>query len=282
MNTIISFGIAAIGFIFLFPISVFAISFDTVANTTPTGFVSDFAKMIKDPEAIEKKLQEIEQETSAEIAVVTIDKLPPDHTIETFAVELFEKWGIGKKENDNGLLLLIAKQDRKFRIETGYGLEGTIPDAFAMQITQSYLVPAFKRGDYDAGISHSIDVIKDLLVGDIDEVMATSSNTQESMPPWLFFLMILWSIMSNILKHPLIWVGLIGGSLASFLLGGPLGLILFFFVFIFISILFSPNTGGGSNGSGSSGFSGGGFSGGSSFGGFSGGISGGGGFSGSW
>src|SRR3989344_3919031 len=97
-----------------------------------------------------------EASTTNEIAVVTINSLGGD-TIENYAVKLFEDWKIGKERDDNGILLLIAKNDRKVRIEVGYGLEGAVPDAISNQIIQKEIVPHFKNNDFAGGIFDGVD-----------------------------------------------------------------------------------------------------------------------------
>jgi uncharacterized protein len=119
----------------------------------PAGYVSDFAGLLEEPakSALEGLLFRTEQETSAEISVVTVASLD-GRDIEGYAAELFEKWKIGKKDKDNGVLLLVAPNERKVRIEVGYGLEGVLPDGLAGEIIREQMTPAFKRGDYAAGL----------------------------------------------------------------------------------------------------------------------------------
>jgi len=113
----------------------------------PSGLVNDYAALLS-PEnraALESKLEAFRDSSSNEIAVVTIKSLDGD-AIENYAVKLFEDWGIGTEKNDNGLLLLVALDDRKMRIEVGYGLEGVLPDATANQIINKTLKPALQEG----------------------------------------------------------------------------------------------------------------------------------------
>ena len=115
----------------------------------PTGWVGDFAEVIE--EADEQKISELatnlEQETTAELAVLTITSLEGG-SIEDYAVRLFEQWGIGKKDKDNGVLLLLAIQDRQWRIEVGYGLEPILPDGLCGEIGRKQMVPLLKKGKY--------------------------------------------------------------------------------------------------------------------------------------
>ncbi len=272
----------AIGILFL-PLSVGAISFQEVAQYTPGGYVSDLGEMLDSDTALEDQLAELNRETSVEFAVVTIDSLPPNHTIETFATELFTEWGIGNAERDTGLLLLISRNDRKFRLETGYGLEGAIPDLLAKQIAEAKLIPAFKANDYDRGVSTTIAAVQEILLDDTGLVAEQYSGSSENADGFRFFLLGLmgWFLSIGILTGVWQILGFGIATIVAWLLAGFLGIFLFWFFWLIWFIIAHGEGGGGGGGSG--GYRGGGFSsGGSSFGGFSGGMSGGGGFSGSW
>ncbi|MCK5660817.1 MAG: TPM domain-containing protein, partial [Methanosarcinales archaeon] len=131
-----------------------------------TGFVTDTANMI-DP-AYETKITElalsIEQSTSVEIAVVTVESFEGESR-DMYAVKLFEQAGIGKKDKDNGLLILVSKQDREYRFEVGYGLEGIITDSMKVNIGERIIVPNFRNGDYGKGIYDSMVITQGLLEG---------------------------------------------------------------------------------------------------------------------
>lgn len=270
---------------------------------TPTGFVSDFAGMIPANEkaVIERTLQEFEKTTSNEIAVVTIPSLEGD-TIENVAVSLFADWKIGKDKKDNGVLLLIARDDREMRIEVGYGLEGALTDAQSYWIIRDVLTPRFKEGNYALGISEAIDKIMAATKGEyVPSASRTSLNT-----PSLFRLL---SDYGFFLLFPFFWFASILGRSKSWWLGGVLGgvvgvIIGFFFGFLFIGIIsivglsvlglffdfivsrsYNKYASGGGVPPwwlGGGGHGGSGFGGGGGFGGFGGGGSGGGGSSGRW
>ncbi|MFH1854107.1 MAG: TPM domain-containing protein [Candidatus Omnitrophota bacterium] len=118
-----------------------------------TGYVNDYANILSyDTKArLSTLINELEQKTTAQVAILTIDTTRP-LDIETYAVKLFEKWGIGQKGKDNGVLLLIAIKDKAIRIEVGYGLEGAIPDALAKIVIEDYITPSFKKGDFNTGV----------------------------------------------------------------------------------------------------------------------------------
>ena len=221
-----------------------------------TGFVTDDADMI-DP-VYEAKITElaknIEGATTVEIAVVTVESLEGESK-EMYAVKLFEQADIGKKDKDNGLLILVAKQERKYKFEVGYGLEGVITDSMNVNIGNRIITPNFKNGEYGKGIYEAMLVIEGLLEDDEDVISEYSMNNQ----------------------------GSTGTS------SGGIGTLIFFIFIIAILILMSVGQRGrgrgymyyggvGGFGGGMSG--GGGFGGG--FGGFGGGMSGGGGFGGGW
>jgi uncharacterized protein len=116
--------------------------------------VVDLAGIIKAPvEAkLNRYLRELKQKTSAQVAIITIESLE-GQSIEDFSLSIaHDKWKLGQKGKDNGVLLAVALNDRKYRIEVGYGLEATLPDSLVGAIGRQYLVPYFKKGDYSSGI----------------------------------------------------------------------------------------------------------------------------------
>ena len=120
----------------------------------PANPVVDLAGIIDD--AIEAKinryLRELEDKTTAQMAILTIKRLA-GQSIEEFSLSIaHDKWKLGQKGKDNGVLLVVALNARKYRIEVGYGLEGTLPDSLVGGIGRQYLVPYFKKGDYSTGI----------------------------------------------------------------------------------------------------------------------------------
>lgn len=150
--------------ILLVPGSVFAYT----SPGSPEGYVTDFAEILS-PETesmLESELVEFTASTTIEIAVVTVNSLDGDD-VATYANELFREWGIGKKETNNGLLLLVAPNERELRIEVGYGLEGVVPDITAGQIIDDIITPAFKLGDYDGGVTAGVQVLERVAEGEV-------------------------------------------------------------------------------------------------------------------
>lgn len=132
------------------------------------GLVNDYAEVVSP--AVEEQLETELQATAAatngaEIAVVTIQSLEGD-TVENVAQEFFDSWQIGRKEADNGVLLLVVIDDRQLRIQTGYGTETVITDAEAGRIMRNVITPKFKSGDHEGGIIQGVAAIKQQLVDD--------------------------------------------------------------------------------------------------------------------
>lgn len=122
----------------------------------PTGsniYVQDYANVIspEDELRIKKLGRELEQKTTAQIAVLTIKSLE-GQALEDYSLEVLRQWGIGQKDKNNGVLLLVVTNDRQSRIEVGYGLEGALPDGLTGTLQDRYMLPYFRNGDYSKGI----------------------------------------------------------------------------------------------------------------------------------
>ena len=241
------------------------------------AFVTDNANII-DPQyeaKITQLAQNIEKETTVEIAVVTVESLEGESK-EEYAEKLFRQPpGIGKKDKDNGLLILVVcceKEDRGYRFEVGYGLEGTITDSMKVNIGDRIIVPNFRNGEYGKGIYESMVVIQGLVKGNpevISQYNMPQTGMQEEQIDWnivifivIILIIILMSVSGN-MQGGTYGGGHYGGRRRRGWEGGG---------------GFGGGFGGGGGGGRSSG--GGGFGGG--FGGFGGGRSGGGGFGGKW
>ncbi len=133
------------------------LSFSLFANSAdipkPVGYVNDFAHILNKntKEKLERLVIELKQKTGVEFAIVTINSTNKEDIFD-YSMDMFQKWGIGQKGKDNGLLFLIDVKDRKLRINTGYGLEGILPDGLLGRIRDRYIIPYFKKGDYNDGI----------------------------------------------------------------------------------------------------------------------------------
>ncbi len=196
------------------------------AFPAPKGFVNDFANVISQgtQAKLEGMLEAFEKSTSNEVAVVTLPSLDGE-PVENVAVSLFEKWGIGKKGKDNGVLFLVAPNERKMRIEVGYGLEGAINDALAGRILDEAVVPRFKAGDLDSGIAAGtltiVKVIssKEGLSFDADNAYGAGSATlapvikkKKSGPLGIIGKIALFLVMAYLfIRHPWLFLILLSG-----------------------------------------------------------------------
>lgn len=139
-----------------------------VARNVPTfsGWVVDEANLIpsEQRQRIQEKLEQFSQQTTNQVAVLTVDSLEGE-VLEDYANKVARDWGVGKKGKDNGVLLLVSKQDRKMRIEVGYGLEPVLTDLGTHQIQEEVIIPYFKRGDYGGGIEAGVDAILSMIQG---------------------------------------------------------------------------------------------------------------------
>jgi uncharacterized protein len=225
----------------------------------PVGYVNDFASVISqaDHDRLTSLIAELEKKTSAEIAIVTLSSVG-DYSIDGYAVDLFEEWGVGKEVKDNGLLVLLVMDQRKVRIEVGYGLEGIITDGMAGQIIRQKMAPAFGAGRFGQGLIQGVATLANLIA--VDKGVELSSL--DSFPAGSY--QVTGSQGSPIGRS-------IGSLIFLILFFSLFGLRLFLFPLLFL--------GRGYWGGGSGGF-GGGFGG--FGGGFGGGMSGGGGATGGW
>ena len=220
-----------------------------------TGRIVDQANIIpaETRSAIEQKLADLEAKSGIQLVVATVASLEGQE-IEPYANELFRSWKLGEKTKNNGVLLLVAPNERRVRIEVGYGLEGTLTDALSKVIITNAIAPRFKAGDFSGGISRGVDDIITVLTTDASEWQKRPSlrlDNQQTTDPatWLLIAALIALVTLLIVSPGFRW----------------------FFLNVALNILI--NSGGSRSSGGYS--SGGGFSGG-------GGSSGGGGASGSW
>lgn len=226
----------------------------------PDGFVNDYCNILSPQQnkSLEDQLSLFEKETKIEISVAVVKSLEGEE-VEEYAVDLFKSWGIGKKNSDNGVLLLVAPNERKMRIEVGYGLEQKLTDAYASRIIREQITPKFKEGRMDAGIILGTKAIIGVVRGEKMQISNQDSDV---------------SFFDKLVSSRTFWIVVV-----------IIGILI---IVVFVAAFGDGYSGGGSSGGsyygggffsgGSSGSSGGG----GSFGGFGGGSSGGGGASGSW
>lgn len=125
---------------------------------------------------LSQKLETHEDQTSNQVVVVTVRSLQ-GHTIEDYGYQLGRHWGIGQAERNNGVLLLVAPNERKVRIEVGYGLEGALTDAFAKTIIEREITPAFRKRDFDQGVARGVEAILAAVAGEYKAVPSAKTSS---------------------------------------------------------------------------------------------------------
>ncbi len=151
----------------LFLSVVFAVAADVAVPPLKTR-VTDLTATLNAEQiaALESKLAAFEQKKGSQLAVLLVPTTQPE-TVEQYGIRVVEQWKLGRKGVDDGVLLLIAKDDRKLRIEVGRGLEGALPDAVAKRIIDEYMVAPFKQGDFNAGVNAGVDRIIKIIDGEL-------------------------------------------------------------------------------------------------------------------
>ncbi|MFA7254656.1 MAG: TPM domain-containing protein [Candidatus Omnitrophota bacterium] len=154
-------------FLFLAVPCLFALEVPKSAD----GYVTDRAGLLSPPTkaVLERELRAFEEKTSNQIVIATFPSLEGD-SLEDFSIRLAEAWKVGQKGRDNGVIFLIFKNDRKIRIEVGYGLEGVLTDALSGQIISQVVAPHFRQGDYAGGILAGTDAIMKATQGEFKGV----------------------------------------------------------------------------------------------------------------
>ncbi len=179
-----------LSFIMLMLVAVFVIQ-NTRAQDVPKleRRVTDLTNTLSASEinALESDLKAFEDSTSNQIVVLMIPTLG-EQNLEDFALRTAQSNGVGGKKSDNGALLLVVKEDRKMRIEVGYGLEGTLTDALASQIIRREITPGFRSGDYYTGIKAGIDA---MMLATRNEYKAEKAKSKSSSGFFVFLLFLL-------------------------------------------------------------------------------------------
>jgi len=260
--------------------------------TDQTGTLDQQEKQI-----LENKLQNLEETKGSQIIVLIITSTYPEE-IEQFGIRVADTLRIGRKGIDDGVILIVAKDDRKVRIEVGYGLEGAIPDAYAKRIIEQIIIPQFRDGKYSAGVGGGVDALIALIEGEELPLPAAQSggDRAEKQFPMFFFFIILMIIVLPVVKSMFgtkmkskgarIITFIIALALGWLIINFAMGLIMAIFLTFFMSIPSGGSRGGSRGGYmgpfGGFGGGGGSFGGGGGFGGGMGGGFGGGGASGGW
>jgi uncharacterized protein len=207
----------------------------------PDRYFNDYVGVVSKEAAsrFNEELAQFERETSDQVVVAVFPKMQSDSDIADYTQRVSQAWGVGQKEQRNGVVLFVFVQDRKMFLQVGYGLEGALPDATAFDITERHIKPLFRTGNYEAGLATGIDLICKAIRGEYTGsgktvVERKGGGAVTGLLPFIIFVVVL-IILSRLFRK-------LGGYGYSSRGGGP---------------VFIPSGGGWSSGSGS----GGGFSG---------------------
>lgn len=261
-----------LSFFLLLSITSFVFADDFPAK--PNRLVNDYTQTLSSSQVqhLESKLVAFNDSTTTQIAVVLINSLQ-GYDVADYGVRLAQKWGIGGAENDNGILLLASIGDRRVTIQTGYGVEGAVPDAIAYQIINNEIKPAFSRQDYFTGLDRATDALISYTKGEY-KAKPKKASKEGSGIPFIVIIIVIFVILSIFSKGG-------GGKGGGKVIGGRGSSDLLWWTLL--SGLGGRGGGGHRGGGFGGGFGGGGGGfGGGGFGGFGGGGFGGGGASGSW
>ena len=246
--------------------------YDIPARPSPPRLVNDYTGTLAPGErdALERKLSAYDDSTSTQIAVVLVPTTDGVAPVD-YATEILRAWGVGQAGRDNGVVLLVALQDRELFITTGFGAEGALTDARSGRIVRDILVPSFRQGQFFAGIDRATDAMMAALDGEFDAMPSAQPGGGDGLAEAMFLVLVIFLILFVLASRQK------GGPSPPSSGGGrrrsrsP-------------GVIVVPGFGGGfggGSGFGGGGFGGGGFGGGG-FGGFGGGFGGGGGAGGSW
>jgi uncharacterized protein len=256
-----------------------------VTDTTGTLSPGDIA-------SIEAQLKAFEQKKGSQMVVLLVPTTQPE-AIEQYSLRVAEAWKIGRKGVNDGVILLVAKNDRKLRIEVGYGLEGAIPDAIAKRIIAEVITPRFRSGDFAGGIKAGVEKLTAVAGGEAlppppakKSVGSSRGSSGFDFLPFAIFAVVVAGVVLRSLAGRFVGASLTGGvsGIAAFFILGSLGIAVVAAIIVFIIVLLTSFGNWGSGGgwsSGGGGWSSGGSGGSDSFSG-GGGDFGGGGASGDW
>jgi len=165
--------------IFIFLFATLACAAHSAAENVPqpVGWVNDFANAVSQEyrDKLSGLIGELEEKTGTEIAVVTVTSIAP-YDERSYARMLFDSWKPGKKGKDNGVLILLAVKERRWRIETGYGVEGILPDGLCGEIGRNYMVPYFKSGNYGEGLYRGVAAVAGIIAKDAGVTLSISTE----------------------------------------------------------------------------------------------------------
>jgi uncharacterized protein len=168
----------------------------------PGVYFSDATGIVSAPEAaaLNRRLEAFERETSNQLVVSVQLKVPEGAELNDYVFRTFQAWGIGQKQRNNGVLLMVFTQDRKLRIEVGYGLEGVLPDNLAARIIREEITPAFKAGSYGTGLQRGVSAIISATKGEYQGTGKTVADAEKT-GSWMFWIFVVLAIVVIIWSH---------------------------------------------------------------------------------
>ena len=172
----------------------------------PAGYFNDYAKVVNPQTALQlnEKLAQFERDTSNQIVVAVFQKMQSDSSIEDYTVRVARAWQVGQKANNNGAVLFVFIQDRKMFIQTGYGLEGALPDILCKQIIDNEITPRFKQGDYTGGLAAGVNAMMAAARGEYKGTGRTHQETEGSHslnPGVIIGIIFLFIVITNLLRN---------------------------------------------------------------------------------
>ena len=178
-----------------------------------SGYVNDYANMLTPNQAksIDSQLRQFDKKTSNQIVVAMFNTLGGGSSLDDFSMRLATKWKIGTKKNDNGVLLLIIKNDRKMRMEVGYGLEGSLTDALSGIIIRNEIAPSFKQGNYYQGIENGVKAIMKATQGQYKPTTPIRSTIKKWFALIAFIFFIGLFVLSNFIRSSGYFIGTTAG-----------------------------------------------------------------------
>jgi uncharacterized protein len=218
-----------------------AVSAEVAVPDRPLNHVVDLAGIIDAnmEDGLNRYLLELEQKTTAQMVVLTVKELEGEDIFDASLSIAHDKWKLGQKGKDNGVLLMISLNDRKYWTQVGYGLEGVLPDSLTGSIGRQYLVPYFKKGDYSTGITAAAIAMINEIAAEADVVITGMpklrarpgySNGRQTMkkPPLVLVVIFGIGFIYMLIKHPrlllmLIMMNMMGGRRSGWSGGGGFG-----------------------------------------------------------
>lgn len=175
----------------------------------PAAYFNDYAGVVSPSAAgrLNQTLEDFEKSTSSQVIVAVFTRMQSDSSVEDYTRRVAEAWRVGQKERNNGAVLFVFVQDRRMRIETGYGLEGALPDALAKRIIDDEIAPHLKRGDYEGGLTAGVTAILQAARGEyqgsgrtVAQRRLTRSTGWFSVVFWFIFMLVAVSVFARLAR----------------------------------------------------------------------------------